>query len=179
MRERCGVLVLVTWIAACAAPPKSAPSTPPSTEPAARSAAAETARDSASVPALSGRWVEFWALNGGGADTQCYAFFDDGRFGWHAAATGSEPDSRRWGHYRIEGGALLLSVEGHEQRSGCEGTACRLPLGQPEQQQLPLGECPANEEAKNLDPAYVCVSIAGHAFWRDAHTQPDPAAYIP
>jgi hypothetical protein len=175
MRERCGVVVVLAGLAACAAPPKPAPAAPSATDPSA----ASNASASAAVPALPGRWVEFWALPGGGADTQCYAFFDDGRFGWHAAAAGSDPDARRWGHYRVEDGALVLSVEGHEQRSGCEGTACRVPLAQPQQQELPLGECPANEEAKSLDPAYVCVSIAGHAFWRDTKAQPDPAQYIP
>jgi hypothetical protein len=165
--------MVLLWVAACAAP-KPAPQTAP-----AEPAAVQSPDASAALPALPGRWVEFWALSGGGADTQCYAFFDDGRFGWHAAAAGSDPDARRWGHYRVEDGALVLSVEGHEQRSGCEGTACRLPFAQPQQQQLPLGECPANEEARRLDPAYVCVSIAGHAFWRDTKASPDPAQYIP
>lgn len=174
MRERCGVVGVVLGLAACASQPTPSPQAPPSPEPAS-----PTTTANAVLPALPGRWVEFWALSGGGADTQCYAFFDDGRFGWHAAAAGSDPDARRWGHYQVEDGALVLSVEGHEQRSGCEGTACRVPFAQPQQQQLPLGECPANEEAKSLDPAYVCVSIAGHAFWRDTKAHPEPSQYIP
>src|SRR5436189_6161887 len=99
MRARCGVGVVLVGLAACSATPKPAPLAPPTAEPAATPARA-------ALPALPGRWVEFLALSGGGADTQCYAFFDDGRFGWHAAAAGSDPDARRWGHYRVEDGAL-------------------------------------------------------------------------
>jgi hypothetical protein len=40
-----------------------------------------------------------------------------------------------------------------------------------------LGECPPNSEAEKLDAAYLCRSIDGQAFWRQAI--PDQATGAP
>jgi hypothetical protein len=178
MRELIAIALVATSLTACAGEAKPAATTPRPASAAGPAPDAPAGAPAAAAPALAGRWVEFWAVSGA-ADTQCYAFFDDGRFGWHAATASGEAQTRRWGHYRIEGGGLVLEVEGREDRAGCSGDVCRVALAPPLEQQLSLGECPANDEAKTLDPAYTCVAIAGHAFWRDNRAAPDPAAFIP
>jgi hypothetical protein len=126
---------------------------------------------------LSGLWVEFWALEGH-ADTQRYALFEDGRFGWCSAREGAGQGARRWGRWTADGETLVLRVEGRDQGSTCQEPACRQSHEPPIEERLQLGPCPPNEEAKALDASYRCISIAGHAFWRRSHAD-DPAAYFP
>jgi hypothetical protein len=144
----------------CGQPAADHGASAPSPEP--RSSGAERAFEGDS---LAGLWVEFWALEGQ-ADTQRYALFEDGRFGWRAAP-GDESDVLwRWGTWTREDGALALRVEGEERGGACEGDACRVRLDPPREERLPVGECPPNDEASTLDPSYRCVSLAGQAFWR-------------
>ena len=145
-------------------------------EPLAQGAGGEQV--AAERDALSGLWVEFWALEGH-ADTQRYALFEDGRFGWSAAREGEgQGGARRWGGWTAEGDTLVLRVEGHDTGAGCADAACRVRHDPPLEQRLQLGQCPPNEEAKALDASYRCISIAGQAFWRRAQAD-DPAAYFP
>jgi hypothetical protein len=121
---------------------------------------------------MSGDWVEFWALEGR-VDTQRYALLPDGRFEWTAAPqAGDSPLVRRWGRWRVEGDALVLSCEGQEQRSGCSGDACRVLNNPAHEERVQLGECPPNQEAAALDPSYRCVSIAGQAWWQKGGSRP-------
>jgi hypothetical protein len=150
-----------------------APNPPaPSSSPQTASAGAERANAS-----LNGLWVEFWALEGH-ADTQRYALFEDGRFGWCSAREGAGQGARRWGRWTADGETLVLRVEGRDQGSACQEPACRQSHEPPIEERLQLGPCPPNEEAKALDASYRCISIAGQAFWRRAHAG-DPAAYFP
>jgi hypothetical protein len=133
----------------------------------------------AAAPDLRGLWVEFWAVSGS-ADTQRYAFFEDGRFGWTAASSAAAPVARRWGRFEVAGNELVLSIEGYDERFGCEASAaCRVTHPQAIVERLPLGECPDNEEARALDQGYRCVSLGGQAFWRDASASADPKAFLP
>src|SRR5687768_2962101 len=79
---------------------------------AASSASVSAAQPGVEVDAgeLMGSWVEFWAISGR-ANTQSYTFGEDGSFEWRAApdAAPGGPTSRS-GHYRLEGGALILSI---------------------------------------------------------------------
>jgi hypothetical protein len=168
---RCGLLAVALSLAACASqpPPAVAPVVPRSTASSAQGASFRLAASD-----LVGTWVEFWSVSGH-ADTQRYAFFEDGRFEWNAAGGVDAKTTRRWGTWKLErpsssgaaGTALALLVQGHEERFGCEGSAsCRV-VDEPQiEERLPLGDCPANEEAKTLDASYRCVSIGAQAFWR-------------
>jgi hypothetical protein len=166
---RRSALILLAWGApACAGAPAPAPATPSAS--AAAPQAPAPAQSPPSPPltqqALVGTWVEFWALSGG-ADTQAYDFVADGNFEWRAALDSDDRMLRRWGRYSVQGSELVLSTVGHEERYGCEGSAvCRV-LHEPAlEERFPLGECPPNEEARAIDPRYLCVSIGGRAFWR-------------
>jgi len=157
-------------LAACASAPT--PKAETAASPAAAPAPAE-ASSTAGIPAdadLVGRWVEFWAP-AGRADTQRYELSADGRFDWYAAQRSHDAVTRRFGRFRVERAhdapAIVLQVEGHEERFGCEGSAaCRVTHDPPLEQRLALGACPPNDEAKSLDARYRCISLDGHAFWR-------------
>jgi hypothetical protein len=150
---------------------------PVATAPPRTAAATTGAEQAAATEPLSGLWVEFWALEGH-ADTQRYALFEDGRFGWCAAREGEGRGARRWGRWTAEGETLVLQVQGRDQGPGCRDAACRQSHEPPVEERLQLGPCPPNEEAKALDATYRCISIAGQAFWRRAQAD-DPAAYFP
>ena len=126
---------------------------------------------------IDGLWVEFWALQGH-ADTQRYALFPDGRFGWCAAKEGPTGGARRWGTWSTEGDMLVLRVRGQDSGTGCATADCRAQHEPPLEERLQLGPCPPNEEARRLDASYRCLSIAGQAFWRREQAE-DPAAYVP
>jgi len=114
--------------------------------------------------ALHGSWVEYWAVSGR-ADTQRYTFTPDGRFGWCAGPSDAVP-ALRWGRFSVSPDALVLSVQGEDARRDCDGAAtCRTVHEPAVEQRLPLGPCPANEEARALDAHYRCVSVGGQAFW--------------
>jgi hypothetical protein len=149
--------------------------TEPSKTPSAGAASVLTA------DSLEGTWVEFWALTGH-ADTQRYAFFADGRFGWRAPASDGAAVGARWGHAKLSpgGSEILLDVEGQAATLNCEpAAACRVLHDPPVQERLQVGTCPDNDEARRLDPQYLCFSLGGRAFWRHAHEVPDPHAYFP
>jgi hypothetical protein len=159
----------------CASEPAAQTTSETTATPIGQSAGAEHA---AAAEPLSGLWVEFWALEGH-ADTQRYALFDDGRFGWCAAREGQEQGARRWGRWSADGGMLVLTVQGEDAGASCSAAAgCRVAHDPPVEQRLPLGQCPPNEEAKSLDASYRCISIGGQAFWRRPQAD-DPAAYFP
>jgi len=177
--------VLVVACVGCAAPMPLPPATPAPS--AAKPLAAQPSPPGeAPAPPLTpelmpGVWVEFWALTGH-ADTQRYAFFDDGRFGWRAAA-GSDADiGWRWGSVKLNanGTEIVFSVEGDAKNFGCEPAAtCRV-IHQPAiEQRLSVGACPENEEARALDAQYRCYSLGGQAFWRHSHEPPEPANFLP
>lgn len=128
--------------------------------------------------ALEGLWVEFWAV-AGHTDTQRYAFFPDGRFGWCAASSAQGPTARRFGRVSLQAGGteLLLSVEGQAERS-CETSACLERFPAPVEERLVIGACPPNEEARAIDANYRCVSLGGQAFWRHAHHTPAPSEFL-
>ena len=160
--------------AGCASPAPEA-QTP---QPAAQSpAAAQSAGAEQPAKPIDGLWVEFWALEGH-ADTQRYALFEDGRFGWCAASDGPAHGARRWGQWSAQGDTLVLRVRGQDSGKSCDGGSCRVQHEPPLEERLQLGPCPPNEEAKALDASYRCISIAGQAFWRRARAE-DPAAYFP
>jgi hypothetical protein len=180
--RRWSALCFVLLLSACASHPAPAPAA------AGRSAAASAPSTDAtpsliSPEELAGVWVEYWALTGH-ADTQRYAFYPDGRFGWLAADGGATPMAGRWGQFKITARAnetaLELLVQGHDERFGCEGMATRRILHDPAiRDRLVLGECPPNEEAKALDPSYRCLAISGRAFWRKMAAPADASPFIP
>jgi hypothetical protein len=117
----------------------------------ASEAAATDARE------LIGTWVEFWAVTGR-ADTQSYMFGADSSFEWRAArAAGTSGPTLRAGTFRLEGGALILTITREE------------PAMKPAHrgdERLPLGACPPDQEARAIDASYRCLSFNGRAFWR-------------
>jgi hypothetical protein len=146
--------VLCLGVAACATAPASpAPTVPPSAAPAPP--VAEPAFEM-SDGALVGEWAEFWAVSGGAA-TQRYTFWPDGRFEWQAPpGAAADPIRRRFGTWDLAQDRLILHVTGQEPAGEAASS----------EEQLELGPCPANEEARALDASYRCVSIRGRAFWR-------------
>lgn len=130
-------------------------------------------------PELFGVWVEFWSVSGH-TDTQRYAFFEDGRFGWRAAATSTGEVSWRWGQATLaaDGKEMLLSIEGHASLN-CADAACRVQHNPSLQERITVGPCPANEEARTLDADYRCFSLDGRAFWRHAHHMPAMNTFFP
>lgn len=141
-------------------------------------ASKDTDKDTDAAPgSMRGLWVEYWAVEGH-ADTQGYALFEDGRFGWRAASGAGGDVVRRWGQWTTEGETLVLRVQGEELRGGCTGEDCKVLHDPARELRLELGECPPNEEAKALDASYRCISIAGQAFWRRAEADA-PTAYLP
>jgi hypothetical protein len=168
-RGVCGGALAVAVAGCATAPAKPAPVEPSSAAPAAPppvDAALEL-----SDGALVGEWAEFWAVSGG-ADTQRYTFWPDGRFEWQAApGAAADPIRRRFGTWELGPGRLTLRVTGQELRSTCadQTRPCQsVTEAVSSEEQLELGACPANEEARALDASYRCVSIRGRAFWRRA-----------
>jgi hypothetical protein len=155
-------------LVACAGTPQPAPAHPSAAPGTAQAVAPPAPPPSPPLTqqALVGTWVEFWALSGQ-ADTQAYEFVADGHFEWRAAAGSDDRMLRRWGRYSVQNTQLVLATEGHEERFGCEGSAvCRV-LHEPAlEERFTLGECPPNEEAREIDPRYTCVAVEGRAFWR-------------
>jgi hypothetical protein len=168
----CGGAMAIGGIGCASSEPAAVAS--PQTAGAAASTGSE--QPPATAP-LSGLWVEFWALEGH-ADTQRYALFEDGRFGWCAAREGEGKGARRWGRWKAEGETLVLQVQGRDHGPACRDDACRQRHEPPVEERLQLGPCPPNEEARALDSTYRCISIAGQAFWRRAQAD-DPAMYFP
>jgi hypothetical protein len=161
---------LAIGAAGCAtAPAKPAPVGPPTAAPAAP-APADPGFE-VSDGALVGEWAEFWAVSGG-ADTQRYTFWPDGRFEWQAApGAAADPIRRRFGSWELVPGRLTLRVTGQELRPTCadQTRPCQsVREAVSSEEQLELGPCPANEEARALDASYRCMSIRGRAFWRRA-----------
>lgn len=148
---------------------------PPVPEPSAGGEVPKTAVE------LEGSWVEFWALSGE-ADTQRYTFLADGRFGWQAAqgaAGAAGGPGRRFGRYDVQGGQLLLRVQGEDARGDCTAAApCRTFHDPAVELRLPLGACPENSEASSLDQAYRCTAIGGQAFWRSSELRADSLAEL-
>jgi hypothetical protein len=186
---RCGSLVVpLALFAFCLAFACGSQQRPTASPAASKPSAALAAR---SVPLrlvasnLVGAWVEFWSVSGH-ADTQRYAFFEDGRFEWNAARDADAKVTRRWGQWKLEsagsptaaGAAIALSVQGHAERFGCEGSAdCRV-LDDPQiEERLQLGDCPQNDEAKALDASYRCLSLGAHAFWHHLHAHEPGSAH--
>jgi hypothetical protein len=161
-------LAFVCCASACATQPPPAAVRP---EPASSQATASGRVSLASQSELVGLWAEFWSP-AGRADTQRFDLRQDGRFDWLAARGSEAPITRRSGQWSLDLGPtpaqLLLHVQSEDQRFGCEGSAaCRVTHDPPVEQSLALGDCPDNEEARNLDPTYRCLSIDGRAFWRN------------
>lgn len=123
---------------------------------------------------LHGSWVEYWAL-AGRAETQRYTFMPDGRFGWCAGPDSQAAPARRWGRFSLAGAELVLSVQGEDASASCDGKAgCRTAHEPAVEQRVPLGACPANDEARALDAHYRCISVGGQAFWlRDGQGKSD------
>jgi hypothetical protein len=173
------ICVLVVACIGCGA---EAPLPKAETAPVAHAQPSTTTPAPSLTPALlPGVWVEFWALSGH-ADTQRYALFEDGRFGWRAAA-GSDTDiGWRWGRVKLnaDGTEIVFSVEGEAKNFGCEPRAtCRV-IHQPAlEQRLSVGACPENEEARALDAQYRCYSLGGQAFWRHSNEAPEPVNFLP
>jgi hypothetical protein len=125
---------------------------------------------------LRGVWMQYWARTGQ-ADTQRYDFSDDGTFSWSAAArpAPARNAARKSGHFELQRqgsvNALVLRVEREEFAAcaACEGAASAarvLEHAEPLLEQLELGECAQNQEARDLDASYACIAISGRAFWR-------------
>jgi hypothetical protein len=151
-------------VAGCAtAPPKAAP-----TAPAGAATPAEPSFE-ISDGALVGEWAEFWAVSGGAA-TQRYTFWPDGRFEWQAPpGAAADPIRRRFGTWELAQDRLILHVAGEDLAATCADHTrpCQsVTEARSSEEQLELGPCPANEEARALDASYRCVSIRGRAFWR-------------
>lgn len=153
-------------VAACATTPsKPAPIAPSAPGPSAPSSTEPNFE--LSDGALVGEWAEFWALTGGAA-TQRYTFWPDGRFEWHAPP-GADSIQRRFGSWELAQDRLTLHVTGQEVRATCadQTRPCQsVTQALSSEEQLELGACPPNEEARALDASYRCVSIRGRAFWR-------------
>jgi hypothetical protein len=161
-----GLGALCPGVLACAtAPARSAPTAPLSTAPAPPAEPSFEMSDGA----LVGEWAEFWALSGGAA-TQRYTFWPDGRFEWQAPqGAAAEPIQRRFGTWELAQDRLTLHVTGQELRATCadQTRPCQsVTEALSREEQLELGPCPANDEARALDASYRCVSIRGRAFWR-------------
>jgi len=131
---------------------------------------------------LQGFWAEYWA-RAGQAETQRYVFLADGRFGWLAPLRDvpRQDPLQRSGSYSIEGNLLLLDVS-RERFAACTagcaqaGEAKVVEHAEPLRISLELGDCPANEEAAQLDASYQCRSIGGRAFWLRAAPDEEAAA---
>jgi hypothetical protein len=126
---------------------------------------------------LRGTWVEYWAVSGG-ADTDRFAFDEQGHFDWHASANAQAqaPSAiEKAGAFRVErtGQASVLVLEVQRERfAGCASPCTH--AGEPREvrhsapiiERHELGECPVNPEAERIDASYTCRAIGGKAFWR-------------
>jgi hypothetical protein len=170
------------------ATPLPATTTAPASSSGSESAPGAAVEPPLTAESLHGSWMEYWAL-AGHADTQRFTFMPDGRFGWCAAPDsgagagaaapgGDAVPARRWGRYSLAGQELVLSVQGEDITSDCDGKGpCRSTHVPALEQRLPLGACPPNDEARALDAHYRCISVGGQAFWlRDGQGKSDVAA---
>jgi len=155
-------------------PPPEYPAMPASTAaaPAATPAAPAPAPAAKGAPGteLAGEWVEFWALSGG-ADTQRYVLGPDGHFEWSAAETSKDAIVATFGTYTFDGTAIALTIKAERPRDSKCTDGCKTPVEPPRTAQLPVNDCPPNEEARALDASYRCLSFGDRAFWlRARHT---------
>lgn len=168
-RGLCGFALGVAVLGCATAPAGPAPVVPSSASAAPGAPPPAEPSFEFSSRALVGEWAEFWALSGGAA-TQRYTFWPDGRFDWQASpGAANEPIQRRFGTWELTGDRLTLRVTGQELRATCADRTrpCQsVTEVLSSEEQLELGPCPANEEARALDASYRCVSIRGRAFWR-------------
>jgi hypothetical protein len=160
--------LLCAALAGCASQPPSVQSTTPESLPQPSAAASD----------LRGTWVEYWSISGR-ADTDRFAFDEQGRFDWHASAKAeAKPPTaiEKAGAFHVEhdGRAAVLVLEVERERFA----ACAAPCAQsaeprevehsaPIVERYELGECPVNPEAERMDASYTCRAIGGKAFWRN------------
>ena len=109
----------------------------------------------AEAGSLAGRWAQYWSVTGEVA-TEEHVFAPDGDWTWRAAPGATAPVTTRAGRWRLDGGALVLSVESEQD----------VPRDPPIEERLDVGECPPNDEARSIDAGYDCKSFDGRAFWR-------------
>lgn len=177
--------IAIVFVAACAGAPAEPEAAPP-----AASAGAEQPQPAAAEPVsaadLNGIWVEYWAVTGGGAETESYAFSEPGRFDWRASPkVQSQSAIGKTGKFRLEthgkGTFLVLEIE-RETFAAC--STCKAAAGAPREvahespliERYELGECPSNPEAQQIDAGYTCRAIGGKAFWRKTEAAPAPVA---
>jgi hypothetical protein len=126
---------------------------------------------------LVGSWAEYWAVRGG-ADTQRYEFFEDGRFAWLASAQAAASTSiAKTGTYALErdgARSLLVLRVAVERFAPCDERCAQHAEGPhtvehatPLVERYEIGECAPNVEAEALDGHYACRAIDGRAFWRN------------
>lgn len=128
---------------------------------------------------LAGQWLQYWSV-AGEAESQRYTFLDNGEFRWAAAPTVSAPAAgtplRKVGRWEIrqseQGRSLILHVLATD-LAGCdsacdsqEGRAFHVEHSPALLEEIELGECAPNAEARRIDAGYACVAFAEHAFWR-------------
>jgi hypothetical protein len=113
---------------------------------------------------LAGEWVEFWALQGA-ADTQRYVFGADGQFEWSAAVESQDAVLATFGSYVYDGTSIALTIKMERPRDLKCDAGCRKPVDPPRTVQLPVTDCPPNEEARALDGNYRCLAFGDRAFW--------------
>lgn len=148
----------------------------------AASAPGATPPSAAGAIDLRGTWVEYWAVNGK-AETDSYAFTEQGRFDWHASAkVEQQKPVEKVGTFHIEthgdGAVLVLEVE-RERFAGCTGGCAdssprEVTHSTPIVERYELGECPGNPDAERIDRHYTCRAIGGRAFWRRPPNENEP-----
>lgn len=135
---------------------------------------------------LEGVWTEYWSVGGGEAETQRYAFLQGGGFQWTSDSAAALPTAgtplRKTGSFELQQldgrRVLLLHVTETELAgcdSACEGddeTAFHISHTPALLEELELGDCPPNAEAKNIDAKYACIALGDHAFWRRGGSAP-------
>ena len=162
------------WVVACTASRPAAVSEPTRALPPT---AASPQTGVAVAHAIVGAWAEYWAVRGG-ADTQRYEFFEDGRFAWLAPAQAAASTSiRKTGTYSLEregARSLLVLRVAVERFAACDERCAHHADGPqtvehatPLVERYEIGECAPNVEAQALDGRYACRAIDGRAFWRN------------
>lgn len=136
-------------------------------EPAAPASGPVTAKGAPGTE-LAGEWVEFWALSGD-ADTQRYVFSGDGHFEWDSAESSKDPVAATFGEYTFDGTNITLTAKAERLRESTCHDGCKTAVEPPRTTQLPVAECPPNEEARALDASYRCLSFGDRAFWLRGH----------
>lgn len=150
-------------------------------------------------PELVGVWRGYWSPKGC-VRTESHTLSPEGQWRWKATYPDAERTAdqvaERIGRWGRRGSVLVLVEEGYRELLGCRGgsdgagetgktpdPACDEPRYRdvrhpsPVVKELALGECPPNREAEALDASYLCRSIGGQAFWRQA--MPDEKAAGP